>query len=73
VGGYVYLCKFETLDGRVSGNVTVASDLDTTAVVSSLYELKQDQSAVLTFNTYNALLHYFAEPYSGNNVGLSGD
>ncbi|MDR1153644.1 MAG: DUF4302 domain-containing protein [Bacteroidales bacterium] len=72
-GGFVYLCRFETLEGELSGDVTVASDLDITETVTSLYELKQDQSAVLTFNTYNAFLHYFAEPYDGNRVGLSGD
>ena len=72
-GGYTYLCKFETLEGQLNGKVSVASELDVNEVDESLYELKSDQSAILTFNTYNPLFHYFSEPYSGNRNGDRGD
>ena len=72
-GGYIYLCKFETLEGQLNGTVTVGSELDPDETAESLYELKSDQSAVLTFNTFNPLFHFFAEPYSGNRNGLRGD
>jgi len=78
LGGYTYLCKFQTLDGQARGNVTVASELDLKdypvgETVSSLYEVIHDQSVILTFNTYNPIFHYFAEPASGRRNGYNGD
>lgn len=79
IGGVVLLMKF---DGN---NVTIASDTqvkgfnDDAAVIpgqktSSLYALKNEQGTVLSFSTYNPLLHYWTEPKGGAlSDGYKGD
>ncbi len=67
-GGYTYLCKFK--DGRA----TVAGDMsDGYQTCTSSYDIISDQSAVLTFDTYNELMHKFATPTSSSIDGEQGD
>jgi hypothetical protein len=73
MGGYVYLLKFETLENQTLGSVSIASELELSGypigtVAKSDYELKSDQSIVLTFNTYNPLFHFFAQPGGASGV-----
>lgn len=69
VGGFNILCSFK------DGTATLSTDLlaldfiglstegdDQYVKINSQYSLISDQGPVLTFNTYNAILHYFAEP-----------
>lgn len=54
-GGYAFTCKFDSL------TVDVRSELDTSMVVTSYYQITSETSATLTFDTYNELIHLFAE------------
>ncbi|SRR5574344_34685 len=67
-GGYNFLMKFK------GGKVTAAGELDATGkTYSSDYDVITDQGPVLTFNTYNALIHLLAEPQQENVDGYKGD
>lgn len=59
-GGCTYLVKFK------DGKADVALDLvdDPTDITHSSYDVVKDQGPVLTFNTYNEWMHYFANPNS---------
>ena len=59
-GGCTYLVKFK------DGKADVALDLvdDPTDITHSSYDIVKDQGPVLTFNTYNEWMHYFANPKS---------
>ncbi len=77
LGGYNYLCSFK--DGKVALAADYLVWTDIYGVVSdpyhqseSLYRLIGDQGPVLTFDTYNELLHAFSEPL-GAPVTLEGD
>ena len=67
-GGYTYLCKFK------NGNAIVAGDMsDGYQEAKSSYDVISDQGAVLTFDTYNELMHKFATPTSSSIDGEQGD
>ena len=43
-------------------------------IMTSQYDIISDMGPVLTFNTYNAILHYFTEPKGSSDVdGMAGD
>lgn len=65
-GGYAYTLKF---DGE---NVQVGLELSTDTETSK-YRLVSDDGPVLTFDTYNNLMHYFATPSSGSYEARGGD
>lgn len=75
LGGITLLCKFDDL------KVTMASTLATPNVpagisINSLYQVKSEQSTMLTFDSYNELIHVFGAPTgSGNdaNSNMGGD
>ena len=66
-GGYMYTLQF------TSSEVKVRMDLSPGKEESSLWRLISDNGPVLTFDTYNSLLHYFSTPYSDLYQGLEGD
>jgi hypothetical protein len=67
-GGYVYTLKF---DGQ---NVQVRSELDKpTDVFTSTYKLISDNGPILTFDTYNEAMHFFATPSSSQYEAYDGD
>lgn len=67
-GGYTLLMKFS------EGKVTVASDYtDINATSTSSYDIIGDQGSVLTFNTYNSILHQRSEVSITNVEGEQGD
>ena len=70
-GGYVYHLSFA--DGKVSALFQLAANLD--EPVSSLYKMVGDDGPVLSFDTYNSYIHYFATPSGGsaNYQGKRGD
>ena len=63
-GGYIYTCQF-TEDQKV----TVGSELAPGDFETSLYKLTNDNGPVLSFDTYNTLMHYFATPWGGSGFG----
>lgn len=71
LGGFTFLLKF---DGK---NVEVACESGYVNYtpgdkVTSLYQVKSEQSTMLTFDSYNPLLHLFSSPL-GMNSNLGGD
>ena len=69
-GGYAYTVKF---DGQ---NVDVRTEMDGgEETYTSLYKLVADDGPVLTFDTYNQAIHYFATPWgsSGGYEAYDGD
>ncbi len=66
-GGIVYTVKFDSL------HATVACSLIADSTATSLYRLTNDNGPVLTFDTYNPLLHYYATPSSNEYEAKGGD
>lgn len=72
-GGYAMTLKFTDTE------VTAASEItgDPAMTITSLYSLKSDMGPTLNFDTYNAILHYFADPDNsqggGYGKGYEGD
>lgn len=64
-GGYTLFLDFE------QGNKVKATSErgGATTVVESLYSLTGDDGPVLRFDTYNELIHYFAEPKNPDGIG----
>jgi hypothetical protein len=71
-GGYTLLVKFNK-----SGQAIIAGKSELTGHVllsdSSLYDMIGDDGPVLTFNSYNKVLHAFSTPESPDGYGLQGD
>ena len=65
-GGYAYILKFQ--DGMVTAYFELA---DEEAV--STFKMTSDDGPVLSFDTYNENLHFFAEPSPDMYQGLQGD
>lgn len=65
-GGYVMILKFTDKDVTVSSEITT----NPTISVTSLYSLKSDMGPTLNFDTYNQILHYFADPDNNEGAGL---
>lgn len=61
-GGYNYLVKFGDVDSVYASFGYIRNP----EILQSLYEVKYDYGTMLSFNTYNEYLHYFAE---GRNTG----
>lgn len=72
-GGFNILVQF-TFDGHVTVAGESANPSDT---ATSTYSLKQSAGAVLTFDTYNSIFHYYADPDNatgyGYGYGFQGD
>lgn len=66
-GGYVVTVKF------ADGKAIVGGELDTENTYESLYKMTNDQGPVLTFDSYNEIMHYFATPGDGNYEAMHGD
>lgn len=71
--GYILLVKFNK-----NGSATIASKSELTKNKeyeqdSCLYEIIGDNGPVLTFNTFNNVLHRFSNPIDPEGYGLEGD
>ncbi|MCF0236659.1 MAG: DUF4302 domain-containing protein [Bacteroidaceae bacterium] len=66
-GGFAYTLKF------TESQVTVGSELDLSAPETSLYKLAKDNGPVLSFDSYNTLMHFFATPSSQMVNSFEGD
>ncbi len=72
--GSTFIIRFRP-DGKaeVAGEAAKFVGGDNSSVSVSSYDVIKDQSVVLTFNTYNEILHYFAQPYQDVVEGVQGD
>lgn len=66
-GGIVYVMKFDSL------TVDVSCSLIPDSTETSYYRVTTDSGPVLTFDTYNALFHYFSTPSSGEYQAKGGE
>ncbi|MGI6232846.1 MAG: DUF4302 domain-containing protein [Prevotella sp.] len=66
-GGFAYTVQFDSTDA------TVGSILDTESTETSLYKMTTDDGPVLSFDSYNTLMHYFATPTSSRYEAYDGD
>ncbi|MCD8184451.1 MAG: DUF4302 domain-containing protein [Bacteroides sp.] len=67
-GGYTILVSFAE-----DGNATVASDaLDADQTATSTYSLKQSAGVILSFDTYNEVMHFFSDPKNPAGIGTNG-
>lgn len=79
LGGTVLLMRFDGENVTMMSDQTVQGFNDRTETqagtpVTSTYAINTDQGPVLSFNTYNVLLHYYCEPRGGLDVdGFEGD
>jgi hypothetical protein len=76
-GGYYLICKFSA-----NGNVDIAGEVQVSTSsttytpgtpVTSTYDVIAEESVVLTFDTYNEILHYFVNPSASDIDGFAGD
>jgi hypothetical protein len=73
-GGYNLILSFDT-----KGSVKIASEIATPGyTTTSLYTVKQSAGILLSFDTYNNILHFFSDPsdpsgLGGRGFGLEGD
>lgn len=66
-GGFVYTVAFDQT------HATVRCELAPELVEKSLYKLSSDNGPVLSFDSYNTLMHFFATPSSGLYEAYDGD
>ncbi|MBR1547163.1 MAG: DUF4302 domain-containing protein [Prevotella sp.] len=66
-GGLVYTVRFDSL------TVDVSCSLIPDSTVTSHYRITNDNGPVLTFDTYNDLLHYYSTPSSGEYQAKGGE
>ncbi len=66
-GGYNFVLTFD------SGTVAVGYENNPDTMLTSLYKMTDDNGPVLSFDTYNAFIHYFATPSSAKYEGRGGD
>src|SRR5574344_679885 len=67
-GGYNVYCKFNQ-----DKTVTVASEIyGDGKEYSSHYKFEQSQGAILSFDEYNPIFHFFSEPANSAGVGDAG-
>ncbi|MDR2413438.1 MAG: DUF4302 domain-containing protein [Odoribacteraceae bacterium] len=73
LGGYALHIHFNA-DGTTSVACETETNLPAGKADTSYYDVIIDQSVVLTFDSYNKVMHYFSEPTGSSDVdGLAGD
>lgn len=75
LGGFPVFLNFKDKGVEMASACSVPS-VESGKVVTSLYQVKAEQETMLTFDTYNPILHYFAKPSGGGsdpNANLQGD
>lgn len=68
-GGYSFTIKFGEESATVGTEIAVNLD----ATIESLYKLGTDSGPMLSFDTNNDFMHFFATPSSGMYQGYGGD
>lgn len=66
-GGFVYGLKFTPAE------VTVTCELAPGDIETSYYKMTDDNGPVLSFDTYNTFMHFFATPSSNKYEAYDGD
>jgi hypothetical protein len=72
LGGYAMFLKFNA-DGYVEVSCEIATNAPAGEVQTSQWEMIAEQGPVLSFLSYNSVMHYFSEPYPSDVDGRMGD
>lgn len=72
IGGYAMYLKF-TSDKQVSISCEIATNVSAGESKTSEWDVFAEQSVILSFSTYNPVMHFFSEPYASDVDGRSGD
>lgn len=72
VGGYAMFFKFHA-NGFVDVSCEIETNVRAGKVETSQYQFTADRGPVLSFSTYNPVMHYFSEPRSSDHNGFQGD
>lgn len=72
IGGYAMICKFHD-DGKVDVMCEIETNQPAQTNATSSYAILPEQGPMLSFNTYNPVMHYFTEPSSADVDGMAGD
>lgn len=67
-GGYTMLLRF-TEEGKVEASCDL---FKADKLTSSLYDITNSAGPMLTFNTYNDVIHFFSEPANAMGIGQNG-
>lgn len=71
-GGYAMTAKF-TGDGNVALSCEIETFVPAGQVEISEWDIFAEQSVVLSFSTYNRVIHYFCSPSVADVDGMDGD
>jgi hypothetical protein len=72
IGGYAMHLNFSS-NGTVDVSCEIATNAKAGEVKNSQWDIISDRGPVLSFTTYNPVMHYFSEPYSSDVDGRYGD
>lgn len=72
-GGYTYALVFDSKQVTVYSEDWLTAEVGATGPETSYYSLRSDMGPVLSFDTYNAQIHYFSTPSSLAYQGYRGD
>ncbi|GHV58215.1 hypothetical protein FACS1894182_09490 [Bacteroidia bacterium] len=72
IGGYAMFLKFQS-NGNVEISCEIATNAPAAEAKTSQWELIAEQGPILSFSTYNPVMHYFSEPYATDIDGRMGD
>jgi hypothetical protein len=72
IGGYAMFLKFNS-NGNVDVSCEIATNAPAMQTETSQWEMIAEQGPVLSFSTYNPVMHYFSEPYQTDVDGRMGD
>jgi hypothetical protein len=72
IGGYAMTAKF-TADGNVAVSCEIETFVPAGQIEISEWDIFAEQSVVLSFSTYNRVIHYFCNPSTADVDGMDGD
>jgi hypothetical protein len=72
IGGYAMYFKFNS-NGFVDVSCEIPTNVPAGTTETSQYEFIAERGPILSFSTYNAVMHHFSEPKSTDHNGLQGD
>lgn len=73
MGGCAFTVKFEKGNVEMTSELQISDTIEVGTPVYSKYRVLKEQSVILTFDTYNPLLHAFTEPSASNIDGWQSD
>lgn len=73
MGGCAFTVKFDKGNVEMTSEIQISDTIEVGTPYTSKYRVLKEQSIILTFDTYNPLLHSFTEPSQSNIDGWHSD